>query len=436
MLEALPAGDPSYSNQPEWSHTYLFCTARDRDTMFLASSALVIEYYTLPGMQLFDEHVVSSHMGAGQGTGRGAQRTLHDMPGFTEYQPGLPATSRFTGIDASQPPGLTMDLVDPVGYSVLLLDRPALDQLLLAKDKGIIALLPIQSELCILFPFPIPLTLLPAFALLDLKFEANLHIRIPEGTKMRAVTGKLPCAELLLRVHMTPRPPPLLGAIALDTLPVYEPSHAELASKYYDDTPVARDPSVSAESAAEPALRPKMVDDEPVRESRAPRSGSLNDNDSDKPSTPGAAQADSSNANGERSATPDSVKYYSPGDAEDMYHIERYYQPQPQPKAKARRTPEQKQKTPEAARREPEKPRSPARSGQKPAAADYDDDPDTPRPDPYRRPEWPPRRSFAGVRNARLFTALALYCTNARSIPRRNASIIYVQYMCKCMRCA
>ena len=142
MLEALAAGDRAYSSQPEWNHTYLFSTARDRDTMFLASSALVVEYYTLPGMQLFDEHAVREHMGP---NAPGAPHTIHDMPGFTEYQPGLPATSRFTGIDAPQPPGLTMDLVEPVGYSVLLLDRPALDKLLLAKDKGLIALLPIQG---------------------------------------------------------------------------------------------------------------------------------------------------------------------------------------------------------------------------------------------------------------------------------------------------
>ena len=230
------------------------------------------------------------------------------------------------------------------------------------------------------------------------------------GTKMRAVTGKLPCAELLLRVHMTPRPPPLLGAIALDALPVYEPAHAELASKYYDDTPVAHDASLAAAAAAEPALRPKVLDEESVREARGPGSLSANANayEAGRPQTPAQEQQprpEQRPSPAERPTTPDSIKYFSKGDANDLYLIERFLEPSNAPQRQAR--PSARHTPPSAAAAQPthsssaekekEKPRSHARGSQQKLADVEEDDPDTPRPDPYRRPEWPPRKSFNGV---------------------------------------
>ena len=240
------------------------------------------------------------------------------------------------------------------------------------------------------------------------------HVLVFAGTKMRAVTGKLPCAELLLRVHLTPRPPPLLGAIALDALPVYEPTHAELASKYYDDTPVALDASLAA--AAEPALRPKVRndEDEPVHEAHGPGSlsanadGNGNENAAGNQQNPAQEQRPSP---AERPASPDSlIKYtfFSPGDANDLYLIERFVEPSSAPQQQARpsaRLHTQQHTPPPAAAAQPthsssaekEKPRSQARRSQQKPADVEEDDPDTPRPDPYRRPEWPPRESFNGV---------------------------------------
>ncbi len=45
-----------YSGHPQWNQTFLFCEARDRDTAFLSSSALLIEYYAFPsGSSALDE---------------------------------------------------------------------------------------------------------------------------------------------------------------------------------------------------------------------------------------------------------------------------------------------------------------------------------------------------------------------------------------------